>query len=140
MRKMLGMCLGITLLLGANVVNAEESLQGTWKLSSGEAHGKALSEKQLHGGKLVINGDHYTVTIEGRGTATGVQKLDPKAKTIDITDNAGAHKGETCLGIYEVKGHEFRVAFAAPGKARPSKFSTTAESGTWVHTWKRVKE
>jgi uncharacterized protein (TIGR03067 family) len=138
----IAICLAIGLLLGADAVNAEETLQGTWTLSSGESNGKALTKEQLKDGKLVIKKDNYSVTIEGAEAITGEQKLDAtaKPKTIDIKDSSGANKGKTCLGIYEVKGDELRVAFAAPGKDRPTKFSTKADSGQWMHVWKRVKE
>lgn len=142
MRTLIAMGLAIGLLCGADKVQGEETMQGTWKLVSGEADGKALTEKQLKDGKLVIKGDHYTVTLEGKGTSTGVQKLDPKAKTktIDIKDDSGPNKDKTCLGIYELKGDELHVAFAPTGKARPSKFTTAPDSGHWMHVWKRVKE
>ena len=129
-------------MLGAGVVYGEESLEGTWTLSSGEVNGKALTKEQLKDGKLVIEKDHYTVTLEGREAITGEQKLDAtaKPKTIDIKDSSGDNKGKTCLGIYELKGDEFHVAFAGPGKDRPTKFSSKPDSGHWVHVWKRVKK
>ena len=137
----------VSLLIGAdaltaNVSGGEKTLQGTWKLSKGEADGKALPKKQLKDGKLVIKGDDYTVTLADIGTVKGTQKLDPtkKPKTIDIKDASGLNKDKTCLGIYELKGDEFRVTFAPPGKPRPTKFTTTADSGQWMHVWKRVKE
>lgn len=129
--------------LKAEVPNDAHALQGTWRLSAGEADGKALPEKQLEEGKLVIKGDDYTVVLADRGTVTGTQKLDPttKPKTIDIMDSSGPDAGKTCLGIYELQGDEFRVAFAPPGQPRPAKFSTTAaDSGPWMHVWKRVKQ
>lgn len=130
------------LMFGAAAVHGEETLDGTWTLSAGEAGGIALTEDQLQDGKLVINGDHYTVTLEGMGTITGVQILDPtlNPKTINITNASGPRKGQTCLGIYDIEGDEFRVAFAPPGKARPSNFSTTADGGNWLHIWKRATE
>lgn len=142
MRMGIAICLAFGLLLGADAVNAEETLQGTWTLISGESNGKALTKEQVKDGKLVIKKDHYSVTLEGGEAITGEQKLDStaKPKTIDITDSNGDNKGKTCLGIYEVKGDEFRVAFAAPGKERPTKFSTKADSGQWMHVWKRVKD
>src|SRR5437867_1016268 len=85
MRTGIAMGLAISLLLGADAVKDAETLQGTWRLSAGESNGKALSEKQLKDGNLVIKGNHYSVTLDGRGTVTGVQKLDPtpRTKTID---------------------------------------------------------
>jgi uncharacterized protein (TIGR03067 family) len=107
------------------------SLQGVWLLSSGEAEGKVL-----------IQDDKYTVTLPAVGMLTGTQKLDAtKApKTIDITDAVGPNVGKTCLGIYEVSEQEFRVVFAGPGAARPTKFATSAASGQWMHVWKRAQK
>ena len=142
MKLGIAMGLAIGLLFGATAVQGAEALQGTWKLTAGESNGKALTEKQLQVGKLVIEGDRYSVTLDGVGTVTGVQKLASTSttKTIEITDATGPHKDQTCFGIYEVDGDEFRVAFAPAGKAPPSNFSTAAENGYWVHVWKRVKE
>lgn len=127
--------------LKANVPEGEKALQGTWKLSAGEADGKELPENQLKDGKLVIKGDDYAVTLADNGTVKGTQKLDPtkEPKTIDTMDASGPNKGKTCLGIYELKGDEFRVVFAPLGKPRPTKFTTAADSGQWMHVWKRVK-
>jgi uncharacterized protein (TIGR03067 family) len=82
------------------------------------------------------------VTLADVGTVTGKQKLGATSgfETIDITDERGARKGKTCLGIYEVKGDEFRVVFAAPGEERPTKFETVPKSGQWLHVWKRVQQ
>ena len=119
-----------------------DSLQGAWQLSSGEADGKALSQAQLKDGKLVIQDAGYTVTLTDIGTVKGTQKLDAmqEPKTIDITDAIGPHSGKTCLGIYELKENEFRVVFASPGGARPSKFETKSESGHWMHVWRRLQK
>lgn len=142
MRIGIAMCVVIGLLPCADTAKGDDSLQGTWKLVAGEADGKPLSEQQLRGGKLVIKGDRYSVKLAGSATITGVQKLasTPNARTIDIKDDNGTHKGEMSLGIYELKGDEFRIALAPPGKARPSSFSTKAGSGYWIHVWKRVKK
>ncbi|MEX0866494.1 MAG: TIGR03067 domain-containing protein [Pirellulales bacterium] len=134
--------LAFGLVWGAAAVQAEETLDGTWTLSAGEVDGKALTEEQLQDAKLVINGDHYTVTLEGMGTVTGMQILDPtqNPKTINITDADGPRKGQTYLGIYDLVGDEYRVAFAMPGNARPADFSLTTDGGNWIHVWKRATE
>ncbi|MEX1231717.1 MAG: TIGR03067 domain-containing protein [Planctomycetaceae bacterium] len=142
MRTKTAMGLAVILLIGANAVKGDDMLQGAWILKAGEADGKALTEKQIEEGKLLIEGDHYRVTLDGGETITGVQKLDSTSaiKMIDIMDDTGRHKGHMCLGIYELKGDEFRVAFAPPGKERPTKFVTAPDSGYWAHTWKRIKK
>jgi uncharacterized protein (TIGR03067 family) len=141
------MGLAVSVLMGAeapknDAVPNGDALNGVWQLSSGEADGKPLSEKQLKGGKLVIKGTRYTVALPEIGNVTGTQKLGAtrELKTIDIMDESGAHKGQVCLGIYELKGNEFRVVFASPGGDRPSKFKTLPDSGQWMHVWKRIKQ
>lgn len=142
MRIGIGLGLSICLLLCVTVVKADDSLQGTWKLKSGEANGKPLASKEIDGGMLFIKGDHYRVKFEGKEPITGTQKLvfAAEGNTIDIMDDSGAHKGQVCHGIFELKGDEFRVAFAAAGKPRPTKFSTAEGDGSWMHVWKRAKE
>lgn len=147
MRFGIVMGLAVCMLMGADAPKNDagpngDALHGVWQLSSGEADGKALSETDLKGGKLVIKDARYTVAMADRGTVRGTQKLDAtqKPKTIDITDASGPHEGKTCLGIYELNGNEFRVVFASPGGARPSKFETLPDSGQWMHVWKRIKE
>jgi uncharacterized protein (TIGR03067 family) len=118
-----------------------KKFDGTWTLSSGEAEGKALTEMQLKGGTLVIKDGHFTITMPAKEKLTGTQKVDPSKtpKTIEITDDSGANKGKTSLGIYEFKGEEFHCVFAPPGKDRPAKFSTAPDSGQWLHVWKKTK-
>lgn len=125
-----------------NASTGDESTEGTWKLIGGEADGKEFTPEQLKDGKLVIKGNHYTVNVAGHEEVTGTEKIDGSKdpKQINIKDESGANKGKTCLGIYELKGDEFRVVFAQPGKPRPTTFATAAGSGQWKHIWKRVKE
>jgi uncharacterized protein (TIGR03067 family) len=132
----------IALVMHAAQADDAAALRGTWKLSSWQTDGKQLSDDHLEGGKLVLDGDRFTVTLAGQETSTGTQKLDAtkNPKTIDITADGDPKPGDTCLGIYEIDGDEFRVAFAPPGKPRPTAFTTKPESGQWLHVWTRVKK
>jgi uncharacterized protein (TIGR03067 family) len=90
----------------------------------------------------VIKGNQYTLNAGTGESVQGIQTVDitKSPKTIDATDGRGPNKGKTILGIYEIKGDEFKVSFSMPGKPRPTKFTTEKdESGQWVHIWKRVK-
>src|SRR5262245_52692104 len=134
-----GLAIGLMLGLGAispevAIASDGDAFQGVWMLYGGEADGKALSAAQLKGGKLVIHENQYTVTLDQKETVTGKQKLGSAHdfKTIDITDESGAHAGKTCHGIYEIKDNEFCVVFAPPGGERPSKFATRPHSGEWM--------
>ena len=147
MRFEIALGLAVMTLMGADtptnkVKSKGDAFQGTWQLSSGEVDGKVLAETQLKGGELTIKGDRYTVILADIGMVTGVQKLrsSQKLKTIDITDETGPRKGQTCLGIYELNGNEFRVVFAAPDGPRPSEFKTLPDSGQWMHVWNRIQK
>jgi uncharacterized protein (TIGR03067 family) len=118
-----------------------KKLTGTWTLASGVNDGEKMSEKELEGSKLVIDGDKHDVKV-GETTYKGTHKLDAskKPKTIDIMDTEGPFKDKTVLGIYKFDGKQFTICFAASGKDRPKGFSAKAGSGQHLHVWKRMKK
>jgi uncharacterized protein (TIGR03067 family) len=75
----------------------------------------------------------------GSDKMVSAHHLDPttKPKSIDAKATAGPYKDKTLLGIYRLRGDEFTVCFAAPGKERPKNFTTKSGTGTFVHVWKR---
>ena len=51
----------------------------------------------------------------------------------------GPHAGETLKGIYVLTGDTYKVCFGAPGKTRPTEFSTKAGGGQRLLVMKRAK-
>jgi uncharacterized protein (TIGR03067 family) len=49
--------------------------------------------------------------------------IDPSRtpRAIDATPSSGPNRGETWLGIYEVMGDLYKIAFAPPGKTHPTR-------------------
>jgi len=141
MGLVMGMLLGAAA-PGSDATPAVDALSGAWKLSSGENEGQPLSAAQIKGGTLVIDGPRYIISMADTGTVTGAQAVDTtrQPSTIDIIDTSGSYQGQTCLGIYELEGDEFRVVFARPGQARPTELQTEPESGQWLHVWKRIAQ
>lgn len=127
--------------LQAAAKKAKNKIDGTWVMVSGEEDGKPIPEDAVKTAKLVIKGNEHDVTV-GSATYKGTHKVDRSKTphTIDATDEAGPFKGETTLGIFEVKGGEMKVCFAPPGKDRPTEFTTKSGTGTIFHVWKREKE
>ena len=145
-RMAVALGLGVCLLMGADGPQkaasiAEPANEGTWWLSAGQKDGKPLTKEEIEGGRLIIRGNHYTLTLPGGETITGIQTIDQTTvpNTIDITDTSGSRQGQTCLGIVSSSKNEFRVAFAPPGGARPESFETVPDTGQWMHVWKRVQ-
>src|SRR5438067_1780865 len=118
-----------------------KKMTGAWTMVSGEEEGKQLPKKTVKAARLTIKGDEHTVKV-GEDTMKGTHKLDPtkKPKTIDVEDTEGPFKDKTLLGIYQFRDDEFSVCFAAPGKERPTEFTTKSGTGHMSHVWKRQKK
>lgn len=114
-----------------------KKLEGVYILVSGELDGKPISEEAKKTALLTIKGNEHSVVV-GKEVIKGTHKLDA-SKTpheIDATDTEGPYKDKAARGIYKIKGDEFTVCFAAPGKDRPKEFST--KSGAHLlHVWKK---
>jgi uncharacterized protein (TIGR03067 family) len=131
---------------GKNRLKEEmKRLQGSWTFVSGEADGQVIAEElyKKNAPKLRIEGTKFVVRINtGDITQEATWKIDPakKPRTIDLTLISGKDKGQTQLGIYEVKGDTFKVCFARPGnKSRPTAFATKPKTGYRITVMKRVK-
>jgi uncharacterized protein (TIGR03067 family) len=112
-----------------------KKLEGTWELASAEINGEKAPEEGLKKSSLTIKGGKYVAKL-GDDTFEGTLKLDPsqKPKTMDAVESAD----RTHLGIYELKGDEFKVCLAEAGKDRPKEFSAASGSGQFLLVWKRA--
>src|SRR5262249_33200073 len=80
------------------------------------------------------------VTINGRVFLKAKYTVDPaqRPRAIDYAMTDGPTRGKTQLGIYELDGDRVKFCFAAPGKERPTDFTTKEGSGRTLRTWKRA--
>ncbi len=142
MKKIFAILFMACVLVAADTAKVDEKLNGSYVGGGGETNGKPFNKEDLKDFKLVIKGSQYTLNSGTGESVQGIQTVDvtKSPKNIDATDGSGRNKGKTILGIYEIKGDEFKVSFSMPGKPRPTNFTTEKdESGQWVHIWKRVK-
>jgi uncharacterized protein (TIGR03067 family) len=118
-----------------------EKLRGTWALMAAVRDGRDVPDEEVGRTLLVLDGETFAFPEDSTfGTGpSGTFKVDParSPKGIDATPSAGPHKGETWLGIYEVDGDFYKVALAAPGKPRPSRFVSEPGSGQLHSVWRR---
>lgn len=118
-----------------------DKLQGTWSLVSAVRDGRDVPDDEVSRTTLVIKGDAFTFPEDARvGTGpSGTFTIDPSRtpRAIDATPSSGPNKGETWLGIYEIAGDLYKVAFAPPGKARPTRFVSEPGSGRLHSVWRR---
>ena len=121
----------------------QDTVQGTWKLVAGIRDGKPMTGADVDR-KLTIQGNHYTLTAPAQPTPidAGTFQLNESVspKQVDLSVEEGPNKGQTMLGIYEIRaGNRHRVCLAPPGAARPTKFESTAGSGLIFEEWLRSK-
>jgi uncharacterized protein (TIGR03067 family) len=135
----------LTVVVAGLLVAADEpkkELQGTWKLVSLEVDGKKATKGDIKNEqKMVVEGDKFTSTVDDKHSFKGTFKLDPgkKPKTVDVAVTDGDFKGKALLGIYEIDGDTLRACYAAPGKDRPSEFTSKEGSGNYLYIYKREK-
>jgi uncharacterized protein (TIGR03067 family) len=117
-------------------------IAGTWLVTSLNLDGQLARDEDAR--KLqVVNGTDGTWKLlsEGQEVARGISTFDPtrKLKTIDFTITEGGGQGNRHLGIYELGETTRRLCFAAPGRERPTDFSSKPGSEQILVTFERVK-
>lgn len=117
-------------------------LEGEWTMESGEIDGQAMPEEMRKTAKRAVKDRETTVTVGGQMFMKAKFVVDPskKPKTIDYTMTGGPTAGKTQLGIYELDGDTVKFCFSAPGKDRPTDFTTKEGSGRTLSVWKRAKK
>ena len=123
-----------------------KALQGEWRVVAGEREGKKAPEKTVLAalGKLIVEGDEFTLSGKNERPAKYKIRLDPTKtpKAIDLTIQEGKHKGTTVAGIYALEKDRLRLClpFAGPDpSARPKDFETKEGDGVMMMTLERAK-
>jgi uncharacterized protein (TIGR03067 family) len=144
-----------TLLRADDAPKGDKDLDGVWELQSEFADGKEVQCAPDRIKSLAtFQGKSEVVRIIVKGTGTIVVLAGPfdegyfglkidatkKPKIIDVTAEEGRAKGETRLGIYEVKGDVLRICQAPSGEDRPTEFSSKEGTGWTLKTFKRAKK
>ena len=115
-----------------------DKLQGTWRLTSLESDGNALSTDVLSEVAIVLRGDRFKSVGMG-ATYTGTIALFPrkKPKAFDVLFTSGPPEGTRNRGIYMLDGDTLTVCLATRGNARPRSFRTRPDSGLTLETLQR---
>jgi uncharacterized protein (TIGR03067 family) len=119
-----------------------EMMQGDWAAVSYTQDGQQLPEDDAQAFFRTIQGNEYTVFRFDKAIGKGTFTIDPtrNPKTIDAIPMTRGAKGKPILGIYEIAQNRYRLCFAAPGKDRPTEFTSQPGSGRTLTVWEREKK
>jgi len=118
--------------------NPGENLDGVWMVTEViEAGKKSLVDKNI---KMVVKGNTFTLEAGGK-TSKGTFRADPSKtpKEVSAFFEDGMGNKIQVDSIYEFKDDTMRVC-GALGKTRPKEFSSTAENGYELVTYKRAQK
>lgn len=117
-------------------------IEGTWRATELVVDGNKSQEEDAKKIKVVNASDGtWTLFSDDQEIAKGTSTFDPsqKPKTIDFMTTEGEGEGKTHLGIYELEENTRKVCFVAPGKDRPTDFTSTSGSERILVVFQREK-
>lgn len=117
-----------------------KKLQGDWEMSAGEANGVPIAVEDIPSVTVTVKDNTYKVVSSDEAN-NGTFSVDPtkSPKEMTVKPATGPDAGQEVPAIYELTGDVFRACYARPGSPRPKTFSTEADSGQLLVTYKRKK-
>ena len=115
----------------------EAKIQGTWAWAAAEFNGRKAHPENYADFRRVFRGDQWANLQGGQPLERGTFRLDPSRspRAIDLVYS----DGQTYEGIYKLRGDTLEVCTALPGRGRPTKFASRAESGWGLSVYNRAK-
>jgi uncharacterized protein (TIGR03067 family) len=119
-----------------------EKLQGDWVGVSYMRDGEKADPDDAQSLFRTIKDDTYTISRFDKQIGKGTFTIDAtkKPKTIDAYPGGSKDKNKVVRGIYELKGNTLKICSAAPGKDRPTEFTSKEGSGHTLTVWEREKK
>ena len=117
-------------------------MEGTWEVVEAVQSGEPLKDKERADFRVRFKGTKMIITQKGKAhEATFTLKPAKPYNQIDLVPQDGKFKGKKFRGIYQFdKADKLNLFFADPGRERPSKIASTADSGTMALYLERKKK
>jgi len=132
----------VLMLLGADPASDQGQkelarFQGTWMITTAEQDGRP--DPSAKDTRVIISADQFTTKVAERALRHGTLRFDPtkQPKAIDLTYTDGPQKGQSSMGIYQLDGDSWVLAFSIPGKGRPTSFDHRIKTGIRYMVLKR---
>jgi uncharacterized protein (TIGR03067 family) len=120
-----------------------ERMQGDWQMASMIRDGEKVPDEHVEVLFRTVKGTDYTVFHFRTPLSKGTMRLDTTKtpRAIDFQVSGPMATGKPLLGIYEfADDNTLRFCYGAPGKERPTRFASEAESGNTLAVWTREKK
>jgi uncharacterized protein (TIGR03067 family) len=113
-----------------------EALQGYWRMLSVEVEGQEFPPGNS---AIEVTGSRF-VSLGMGGQFEGSVELHEQAspRTFDLHFDKGPHAGSIALGIYELRGDDWKLCMGLAGKTRPVGFATAKGTGHALETLRRA--
>lgn len=115
-------------------------LEGEWAMTAGVLNGAVLGPDMVKWCQRITRGDVTSVVAGPQVMLKARFTLDHSQKPagVDYVNLEGTNKGKSQAGIYELRGGTLSICMAAPGRPRPTSFSSKAGDGRSYTTWRKV--
>jgi uncharacterized protein (TIGR03067 family) len=111
-------------------VDELRSLEGEWHFTSLEVDGAPMPGQLLTSMRILFDGDRFrSESPEANYDGVFTIDVDATPPQIDIDFVEGPEAGNSCYGIYELKGSEMTLCLGLVGASRPKAFVTKKGSG-----------
>ena len=142
MKKRVGVTIGLAaaglavLMAAVEPTGDEAKIQGSWAWAAAEFNGRRAHRENFADFRRVFIGDQWSNVKGGKPLEQGTFRLDPSRspKAIDLI----YPDGQVYEGIYKLRGDVLEVCTALPGRGRPTKFASRADSGWGLSLYKRA--
>ena len=113
------------------------ALEGDWRFENLEVDGHTIPSSALRQSRLLLDGDRFRAESP-EANYQGIFTIDVEVRPahIDIAFVEGPDAGETCYGIYELRGDSLALCLGVVGAPRPKAFASTPGSG---HALERLR-
>jgi uncharacterized protein (TIGR03067 family) len=114
-------------------------IDGEWAMVSAVMNGAPLAPDMVKYCTRVTRGGVTKIVAGGNTMLDASFALDVTLGHIDYVNRSGKQTGKSQAGIYELAGDVLRICTAAPGKPRPTDFTSIKGDGRSFTEWQRAK-
>ena len=127
-----------------SAIVADKNLAGTWNLVRSVNEGKAVPKSEIKGTEVIVRENEISVVdSDDQERYRAVYDLDRSTEPATITMRStlvpGEKEGSVSLGIYQVEGDTWTLAYALPGHPRPEELKSTPSNRALLMVMKRPK-